>query len=232
VISKTSGGRPRSHPLSAPPATAAATPLHTMRHTCCTRFRPSDAGATDHHPVPPTPLAPRHDARGVADGRRRAVYATLDAHANTQAPADLARMRLLDTARARLRDSGQLLKFGLVGCSGIFVNMFFLWFFTERIHFHYMISSPIAVELSIVWNFLLNNAWTFRDSTNPATFLTKMLKFHLTAFGGFAINYIVLVGLTELVGLYYLLSNLAGIAVAFAWNYAVNVSWTWRHAPE
>ena len=141
-------------------------------------------------------------------------------------------MPLLDRIGARLQRSRQLVKFGIVGCSGIAVNMFFLWFFTEHARVHYMVSSPMAVEISIVWNFMLNNAWTFRDSTNPATVLIKMLKFHMTAFGGFAINYVVLVTLTEVLGIYYLVSNLAGIAVAFGWNYAVNVHWTWRHASE
>jgi dolichol-phosphate mannosyltransferase len=54
------------------------------------------------------------------------------------------------------------------------------------------------------------------------------LRFHITAAGGFAINWIVLVALTELVGLYYLLSNLAGILAGFLWNYTLNVKWTWR----
>ena len=54
-----------------------------------------------------------------------------------------------------------------------------------------------------------------------------MLKFHVTVAGGFAINYLFLVGLTELFGVYYLVSNLVGILAGFLWNYAVNVKWTW-----
>jgi len=34
--------------------------------------------------------------------------------------------------------------------------------------------------------------------------------------------------LTEVFGVYYLLSNLCGIAVATLWNYLVNTWWTWR----
>ena len=127
----------------------------------------------------------------------------------------------------RLTDTGRIVKFAAVGISGIGVNTFFLWSFTEIAKIHYMISSPMAVELAILSNFFLNNYWTFGDSTNRSSLPTRMVKFHVTAAGGFVINYSFLVGLTELAGLYYLLSNLVGILAGFLWNYTVNVKWTW-----
>jgi dolichol-phosphate mannosyltransferase len=33
---------------------------------------------------------------------------------------------------------------------------------------------------------------------------------------------------TEVFGVYYLLSNLIGILVAFLWNYLANTWWTWK----
>ena len=123
-----------------------------------------------------------------------------------------------------------MIRFGAVGLSGVGVNMFFLWFFTEVGGIHYMISSPLAVEISIVSNFLLNDAWTFRDAPSRARFSVRLMRFHLTALGGFVLNYAVLIGLTELAGVYYLLSNLAGIVAGMAWNYTVNVKWTWRRS--
>lgn len=130
----------------------------------------------------------------------------------------------------RLIDKRRMIRFAAVGLSGVGVNMFFLWFFTEVGRIHYMISSPMAVEISIVSNFLLNDAWTFRDAPNRSRFAVRLLRFHLTAAGGFVLNYTVLVGLTELAGVYYLLSNLAGIVAGMAWNYTVNVKWTWRQS--
>ena len=128
----------------------------------------------------------------------------------------------------RLRDPTRIVKFGLVGVSGIGVNTFFLWALTELAGIHYMASSPLAVEMAVLSNFLLNNLWTFRDSTAHAALPTRLVRFHLTAAGGFVINWLVLVGLTEWTGLYYLLSNLAGILAGFLWNYTLNVKWTWR----
>jgi dolichol-phosphate mannosyltransferase len=130
-----------------------------------------------------------------------------------------------------LKDLPRVVRFGAVGGSGVLVNTFFLWFFTDVAGLHYMASSPMAVELSVLSNFLLNDAWTFRESGNASSRLGRMLRFHATSAGGFAINYAFLIGLTELAGLHYLISNLAGILAAFAWNYTVNVRWTWREPP-
>jgi dolichol-phosphate mannosyltransferase len=125
-----------------------------------------------------------------------------------------------------------MFKFAVVGTSGVGVNTFFLWFFTDVAGFDYKISSPMAVELAVLSNFLLNNAWTFRDAANRSHVLVRIFKFHVTAAGGFVVNWSLLVALTELAGIYYLVSNLVGILAGFVWNYAVNVKWTWRSTAE
>ncbi|MBN2422258.1 glycosyltransferase family 2 protein [Candidatus Woesearchaeota archaeon] len=138
----------------------------------------------------------------------------------------------LNAFRLRFKSSKKMIKFAIVGFSGVFVNMFFLWFFTESYNLNYMVSSPIAVEISVIWNFLMNNFWTFKSSNTTSNFLMKLFKFHITAFTGFLINYLILIALTEQFGLYYMFSNLIGIFVAFIWNYLVNVKWTWREKGE
>ena len=128
----------------------------------------------------------------------------------------------------RVRNLPRLLKFGVVGSSGLVVDTFFLWFFTEIAGLYYLVSSPLATELSILSNFLLNNFWTFRQSSDPSGLFPRMLKFHVTSVAGFVIKFTILIGLTKLAGLHYLIANVVGVLVAFAWNYAINVHWTWR----
>jgi len=60
--------------------------------------------------------------------------------------------------------------------------------------------------------------------------LTRLAKFNLVSAAGIGINMGVLWGCTEFLGIYYLLSNLCGIAVAMLWNFIVNTSWTWRRS--
>lgn len=125
----------------------------------------------------------------------------------------------------------RLLKFGIVGASGIVVNMSILYLFVEYLKFPYFIASLIAIELSILSNFTINLVWTWKDRANKVSFWTKLLRYHIgvgaTAFVG---NYLILIGLTEWFGIYYLLSNLIGIAVGTAINFIVNDLWTFKNS--
>jgi len=124
----------------------------------------------------------------------------------------------------------RFLKFCLVGGSGVFVNMGLLWVLTEIAGLFYLLSAAISIETSIISNFILNNQFTFRDrgSSGVKSFFNRLVKFNLVSLVGLGINMGVLWLLTEVFGLYYLLSNLCGIAVATLWNYLVNTWWTWK----
>lgn len=125
---------------------------------------------------------------------------------------------------------GKAVSFGLVGISGIFVNMGILWILTGYGGVYYLGSSVIAIEASILNNFTWNDLWTFgRDPghhRNPR--IKRLALFHAVSAGGAAINWLVLFLLTEFAGVFYLLSNLAGILAGFLWNYLANRNITWR----
>jgi len=132
-----------------------------------------------------------------------------------------------------IRRKGELLrfvKFCLVGLSGVLVNVGLLWLLTEFAGLFYLVSAAISIETSIISNFALNDYFTFSDRRLPGvkSFLGRLLKFNLVSLAGLAINMGVLGLLTQVFGIYYLLSNLCGIAVAILWNYLVNTWWTWR----
>ncbi len=131
------------------------------------------------------------------------------------------------------RRSGELkrfIKFALVGASGVGVNALLLWVLTEKAGLFYMISAVIAIETSIITNFILNNFVTFNDrrTPGPAAFFLNMGKFNLVSLVGLGINFAVLTFFTQVFGLYYLLSNLIGIAGATLWNFFGNNWWTWK----
>jgi dolichol-phosphate mannosyltransferase len=132
-----------------------------------------------------------------------------------------------------MRRKGELwrfLKFCAVGLSGVLVNIGLLWLLTEFAGLFYLLSAAISIESSIISNFVLNDYFTFRDRRSPQakSFLSRLLKFNLVSLAGLGINMAVLWLLTEVFGIYYLLSNLCGIAVATLWNYLVNTWWTWK----
>ncbi len=133
------------------------------------------------------------------------------------------------------REAGQVkrfLRFCSVGLLGVFVNEGALRFITETGGLYYVYSSALAAEIAIVSNFLFNEFWTFRDRSSQrpgvANRLRRFLKFNLICVIGVILNVVVLWALTDLAGLYYLISNLFGIGVSTLWNYGLNSNVTWE----
>lgn len=123
----------------------------------------------------------------------------------------------------------RFLKFGVVGASGVVVNMGGLYVFKEFAGIPYFVASLIAIELSILSNFTINLLWTWSDRSGEGSVWTKLFRYHVgagaTAFLG---NYLILIALTELFGMHYMISNLIGIAVGTLANYIINDLWTFR----
>ncbi len=124
----------------------------------------------------------------------------------------------------------RLATFGVVGISGILVNMGFLVILTHYAHFYYALASPIAIELAILNNFIWNDRFTWRGrrSVANASIWQGLLKFNLVSWIAGSINWILLIILTEVAGIYYLWGNLIAIAVASGINFILNEKWTFR----
>jgi dolichol-phosphate mannosyltransferase len=131
---------------------------------------------------------------------------------------------------ATRREILKILQFALVGISGIAVNTGILWVLTERAGFFYLYSSAVAIETSIVTNFLANDLWTFGGETGHrmGRRIHRFLSFQAVSMGGLVVNMAVLFTGKEIFGIYYLLANLLGILAGFVWNYLVNRNTTWR----
>jgi dolichol-phosphate mannosyltransferase len=74
--------------------------------------------------------------------------------------------------------AGRFWKFALVGASGVLVNMATLVILAEYFHAHKVIAWMFAVGVSILSNFLLNNAFTWRDVRHSSRihFLRRELR--------------------------------------------------------
>jgi dolichol-phosphate mannosyltransferase len=143
---------------------------------------------------------------------------------------DIALFSISHHESAAWKEWKRVFKFGLVGLSGIVVNMVVLWYLTEFVGFYYLVSSLFAIELSILNNFVWNDLWTFRAGTShkhPSRW-HRLISFHIVSAGGLVINMGILYLLTSVGGVYYLISNIIGIVVGFGWNFMLNRRVTWR----
>lgn len=130
----------------------------------------------------------------------------------------------------------RFLRFGLVGGSGVAVNMAALWLLHLQLGFNLGRSSVAAIALAIVNNFLWNNYWTFGARGIQTR---RVLQFAAVSLVGMVVNVAVLHALVALGGWVaaavapeklVLPSNLIGILVATGWNFLANARWTWGDA--
>ncbi|MFA4849648.1 MAG: glycosyltransferase family 2 protein [Methanoregula sp.] len=142
---------------------------------------------------------------------------------------DITLFSFLHHESAAWREWKKLFKFGLVGISGIIVNMGLLWYLTEFVGLYYLVSSLFAIEMSILNNFIWNDLWTFKSGASHklTSRLHRLISFHVVSAGGLIINMGILYLLTSVGGVYYLISNIIGILVGFGWNFMVNRRVTW-----
>jgi len=129
----------------------------------------------------------------------------------------------------RMRAVRTFLRFALVGASGTLVN---LGAFSLLLHtgMNKFVASPLAIEISIVWNFLLNNYWTFKDRTTRDRAAIKGVKYNLVSLVSLGVSFTTFIVLSLLLPkLPPLFSQLAGIVPAVLVNYFLNSYWTFRH---
>lgn len=119
------------------------------------------------------------------------------------------------------------IKFCIVGSIGVFVNMGFLYFLTEYLKIFYLISSFIAIEISILSNFMLNDNWTFKQHKNKS-FIERLITYEAISLFGVGIQITLLYIFTDVIGIYYMISNLLAIPVTLSWNFLMNKFVTWK----
>jgi len=120
----------------------------------------------------------------------------------------------------------RLVKFCIVGGTGIFVNNGILYFSKEILKLPLEIAGFLAIFLSLVYVFYLNDIWTFKDKRKGKIY-ERFIKFCLSRSLGFITNYLVLLFLTYL-GIFYIISNIVGIFAGFLVNYYTSKKFVWK----
>lgn len=130
---------------------------------------------------------------------------------------------------AAWREWKKVLKFGMVGLSGILVNLALLFLLVEYAHFNKDLASPVAIEISILNNFIWNDLWTFAAEKDRrfSSRWHRLAAFNMVSIGGAVINYVIFLVLTGWFAVYYMAAQFIGILVAFIWNFMVNRRFTY-----
>ncbi|GAB1538183.1 glycosyltransferase [Scytonema sp. NUACC21] len=129
---------------------------------------------------------------------------------------------------------GRFIRFGLVGFSGVFVDMTLLYLLSDptTLDLPLTLSKMIAGEIAIFNNFLWNDIWTFADVSSQQNQwrqrVLRFLKFNIICLAGLTLNVLVLKLVFTFIIPNRYIANLIAIAVATIWNFWVNLKLSWR----
>tara|TARA_B100000674_G_scaffold475423_1_gene468491 strand:+ start:16 stop:804 length:789 start_codon:yes stop_codon:yes gene_type:complete len=123
------------------------------------------------------------------------------------------------------------ISFGLVGFTGIFVQLFITQFLTTVFLIDFYRALPLAVICAATSNFLINNQLTFRSKRlrNFSLFI-GLLKFLLVASLPIMANVGITTAFVKYISADTFIAQLAGIAIVYAWNYLASSLFVWNQS--
>lgn len=111
----------------------------------------------------------------------------------------------------------QILKFGLVGGTAFVIDYVLLYFCTEFLHIHYLISSIISFIVSVIFNYILSIKWIF--DVKKKQDVKDFVIFIILSVIGLGINSLIMYVMVEKFGVYYMLSKIVSTAVVMVYNF-------------
>jgi dolichol-phosphate mannosyltransferase len=124
--------------------------------------------------------------------------------------------------------------FGIVGASGIGVDMAALFVLADprMLHLNLSLGKALAAEIAIFSNFVWNELWTFRNialadlSWRGRT--GRFGKFNLICLAGIGLSVLLLNIQTRLFEVNMYVGNLIAIVIVSVWNFGMNQKFGWK----
>ena len=121
------------------------------------------------------------------------------------------------------------ISFGLVGLSGVFVQLFITTFLIKIVSIGFYNALPIEVISAATSNFLINNQVTFRSNRlKDMALIIGLLKFLVVASLPVVANIGITTAFYKYISADTFIAQLAGIAIVYAWNYLASSSFVWN----
>lgn len=119
---------------------------------------------------------------------------------------------------------GRLIKFCVVGFSGMLVDFFFTWLCKEKFKWNKYISNSIGFVLAATNNYIWNRIWTFQ--TQGTEIVREYSSFLIISLVGLGINNAVIYLLHDRLKLNFYLAKILAIGVVTLWNFGMNYLFT------
>jgi len=124
----------------------------------------------------------------------------------------------------------RLRRFFMIGCGAAGVQTGLLWVLVDYLGIWYIAAAVVAIEITIVLQYVVNNSWTFRPSRHSArwSYVRGLVKTNIVRGTAIPIQTGLLYAFAEWVGLVYLVANLVAIVFSGLYRYYFDARWTWR----
>ncbi|MCU0532812.1 MAG: glycosyltransferase family 2 protein [Hydrococcus sp. Prado102] len=123
-------------------------------------------------------------------------------------------------------------RFGVVGFSGVFVDMAVFYLLRTVLGFGLTRSTMLSAEVAIINNFLWNDFWTFGDVSRrqpgKRQRIKRLIKFNIICLAGIILQTLIVNLLFNAFGINEYIAKLMAIAIVTVWNFWVNLKLSWR----
>ena len=109
-------------------------------------------------------------------------------------------------------------KFVAAGGLVMVLSIVLMYLFTDIVGFYYVASAVLVLLISLTINYFINNAWAFNDRKNKSHAF-GWTKFLMVTGICEALYFVLLIGFTDGLGIYYLLSVVMAVLIRFPVKY-------------
>lgn len=120
----------------------------------------------------------------------------------------------------------RMLRFCLVGASGMLVDFAVTWLCKERLRWNKYVSNSLGFVLAATNNYIWNRLWTFQSQSTEIA--REYSMFVLISLIGLALNNLIIYLLHERLRWNFYLSKLIAIGCVTVWNFSMNYVFTFR----
>lgn len=135
---------------------------------------------------------------------------------------------IINLAKIRFGKYYEFVRYGFVGFLGIIINLGMYIFLTRYIQWSIEAAAPVAIEISVIFNFLLNDLWHSNIRRESRGLFSRLFRYHKISALGATTNYIVLLLLVYKFFVHDITANFIGIVVSIFINYGMNAFYSWK----
>lgn len=115
----------------------------------------------------------------------------------------------------------RLIKFGLVGATGVCIDFGITWLLKEKLRINKFVANTCGFTVAVGNGYVLNRYWTFQKH-NDATFQADLVRFLCFSLVGLILNNLLVWYFNEKVQFKFYISKGLAVVCVFFWNFFSN----------